>query len=272
MPIYMDRHKMPEGVSPKDVEGAHHADMQVQDKYGVNFLTYWFDQQAGAVFCLADAPDSVSLNHVHGEAHGNIPSDIIEVDLSEVDLYLGKISKPVEGVPVESPLRAILFTDLEGSTDMFTIFGDGEAVRLFEIHDRIIRDAISEFNGREVKHTGDGFLIAFDRVSAAIRCAVRIQQSFEDYNSNAPDKPLHVRMGLNAGQPIERGEDLFGVVVNLASRFCDHAEPGQILSTGVIFQLIEAEEDLQKLISEREKSYFKGFPHATQVYEIRWDL
>jgi class 3 adenylate cyclase len=275
MPVYMDRHKMPPGISLKDVEGAHHADMQVQDKYGVNFLTYWFDQEDGAVFCLADAPSSESLNKVHGESHGSIPHEILEVDLSEVDRYLGRISDPEKdssgNVNIDSPLRTILFTDLKGSTDMITNFGDVEAIRLLEIHDKIIRDAISKFRGREVKHTGDGFLVAFVSASNAINCAVEIQRMFKDYNSQAPDKPLNVRIGLNAGQPIERGGDLFGMVVNLASRFCDHAIPGQILSTGIIFQLLDKEKNLQQRFSERDKSYFKGFPHAIQVYEIKWD-
>jgi len=273
MPIFMDRHNLPEGTTHKDVTGAHHADMQTQDKYDVKFLTYWFDQGAGGVFCLADAPDAEALNKVHGESHGDIPNEIIEVDLSEVELFMGDLSKPIEDATgtliANHPLRTILFTDLQDSTDMITSFGDAEAIRLFEIHDKIIREAIAKYHGREIKNMGDGFLIVFDDVSDAIKSAVEIQQRFEDYNTKAPSKPLNVRIGLNAGQPVQRGGDLFGMVVNLASRFCDHAEPGQILSSGVIYQLLKAEPDLQELFHERGKAYFKGFPNAMQIYEVK---
>ncbi len=73
MPTYMDRHKMPEDATPEDVEQAHHADMHIQDKYKVNFLTYWFDQKANAVFCLAHSPDEAAMENVHGESHAIFP-------------------------------------------------------------------------------------------------------------------------------------------------------------------------------------------------------
>ncbi len=274
MPIFMDRHTMPEGTTMKDVENAHHADMHAQNKHGVNFLTYWYDPNAGCVFCVADAPDSAAIENVHGEAHGNIPHDIVEVDLGNVQAFMGEIKDPEKdsegNLQVEDSVRCIMFTDLEDSTEMLSFLGDAEAIRLLEIHDNLVRQAVIKNKGREVKHTGDGFLISFNKVEDAVQSSIDIQNAFKAYNANSEGQTLRVRIGLNAGQPIERGGDLFGMVVNLASRFCDHAKPGQILTTGIIFHLLKKVPTLRNRFKELEKSYFKGFAHATQVYEIEW--
>lgn len=271
MPIYMDRHTMPEGTTPEDMAHAHHADMEKQDEHDVNFLTFWFDQKAGCVFCLADAPNEESITAVHGAAHGNIPTDIVEVDLSDVEDFLGRISDP-EGDPgglvmVDIPLRCIIFTDLKGSTDMTATMGDITAIALFAKHDEIVRDVLPKFDGREVKHTGDGFMLVFEDVAESVRCAVAIQKAFAAYNETAKHS-LQVRIGINAGQPIERGNDFFGIAVNLASRTCDYAEADKILVTGIIHTLLNENPEVQKSLINPQKAYFKGFAHAVQLYEI----
>ncbi|HVM30412.1 MAG TPA: DUF4242 domain-containing protein [Candidatus Limnocylindrales bacterium] len=75
MPTYMDVHHLP-GVKATDVAGAHEADMQVQDKYGVNYRHYWVDEEQGKVFCLVDAPDRETAARVHREAHG-LEADVL---------------------------------------------------------------------------------------------------------------------------------------------------------------------------------------------------
>lgn len=273
MPIYMDRHNMPEGMSHEDVAHAHHADKEKQEEFDVNFLTYWFDQKAGCVFCLVDAPDKESVNNVHGASHGDIPVDIIPVDLTDVETFLGRISAPEKNadghVHIDSPLRAILFTDLKDSTVMTQTLGDIEAIALFGEHDQIIRNCFPAHNGREVKHTGDGFMVAFDNVADSVHCAITIQKAFVSYNETARHE-MHVRIGINAGQPIERGGDFFGITVNLASRTCDYAEADTILVTGVVHKLLSAHPDLQNSMSPPEKAYFKGFAHAVQIYKVKY--
>ena len=84
MPIYMDRHEM-EGLTAKDVAHAHEMDIEVQEKYGVKILTYWYDQDRGTGFCLIDAPDKETAARLHRDTHGNVPLDVIDVDLSAVE-------------------------------------------------------------------------------------------------------------------------------------------------------------------------------------------
>jgi hypothetical protein len=79
MPLFMDVHKMEGGVSASDVAKAHQADVETQDKYGVNYKSYWVDEGAGRIFCLVEAPDADTAHTVHREAHGLVADEIYEV-------------------------------------------------------------------------------------------------------------------------------------------------------------------------------------------------
>jgi len=79
MPLYLDHHKKVDGLTAEAVAGAHERDLEVQGKYGVNYLHYWFDEGSGQVFCLVEAPDAEAAHAVHREAHGLVAGDITEV-------------------------------------------------------------------------------------------------------------------------------------------------------------------------------------------------
>jgi hypothetical protein len=79
MPLYMDVHQKVEGLTADAVAGAHARDLEVQEKHGVNYLKYWFNEGSGTVFCLVDAPSAEAAAAVHQEAHGLLADDITEV-------------------------------------------------------------------------------------------------------------------------------------------------------------------------------------------------
>lgn len=79
MPLFMDVHNIEGGVSADDVAGAHKADLETQGKYGVNYLRYWVDEDAGRVFCLVEAGSAEDANTVHREAHGLVADQIFSV-------------------------------------------------------------------------------------------------------------------------------------------------------------------------------------------------
>ena len=80
MPLFMDVHeKLPDGATAADVAGAHQEDLKIQEKYGVNYKSYWVDEANGKVFCLVEAPDAESAITVHREAHGLVADSIYEV-------------------------------------------------------------------------------------------------------------------------------------------------------------------------------------------------
>jgi hypothetical protein len=79
MPLYMDMHNLDGGVKAEDVAGAHRADVETQEQYGVHYLRYWVDEGQGKIFCLVDAPDADAANRVHREAHGLVADAIYPV-------------------------------------------------------------------------------------------------------------------------------------------------------------------------------------------------
>ena len=79
MPLYLDVHNKVDGATSDALAHAHRKDLEVQHKYGVNYLRYWFDEGTGKVFCLVEAPSKEAAAAVHREAHGVMADDIIEV-------------------------------------------------------------------------------------------------------------------------------------------------------------------------------------------------
>ena len=80
MPLYMDIHKDVEGLTVDAVIGAHEKDLEAQEKHGVKYLKYWFNEDSGNIFCLVEAPSKEAAAAVHREAHGLVADEIIEVN------------------------------------------------------------------------------------------------------------------------------------------------------------------------------------------------
>lgn len=123
-----------------------------------------------------------------------------------------------------------MFTDLVSSTALTEQQGDEAAQRILEIHDEVVRRALESNGGVEVKHTGDGIMAAFESAVDAARCAGIVLDRLRR-------ESVAVRVGLNAGEPVSRDGDLYGISVNLAARVCDAAEAGQALATAVVRDL-----------------------------------
>lgn len=79
MPLFLDEHRKVEGLTAQAVAEAHKKDLEVQDKYGVRYRTYWFHEGSGKVFCLVEAPSKEAAEQVHREAHGLVADEITEV-------------------------------------------------------------------------------------------------------------------------------------------------------------------------------------------------
>ncbi len=261
VPLFMDRHEAA-GATAEDVAKAHMADLQVQDRYGVRYISYWFDPDRETIFCLADAPDKDAAEGVHREAHGLMATDIIEVDFDLVKRFLGQIYEPAPGEPIaQSAFRTILFTDMTGSTQLSQSSGDEAVMKVLRVHDRIVRSSLQACNGHEVKHTGDGIMACFRSVVDAARCAVRVQQEL----ATAEEDVLGVRVGMAAGEPVNENGDFFGATVNLAARICDAATAGDILASNAVREL-----SLGKGFAWDDKGELtlKGFDHPVHVHQL----
>jgi class 3 adenylate cyclase len=135
-----------------------------------------------------------------------------------------------------SAFRTILFTDLVGHTEMMRRLGDEKGRAVLREHEALTREVLKQHGGSEVKTMGDGFLASFPSVTRAVECAVALQRAFAQHNTSAGE-PLHVRVGLNAGEPIEEDGDLFGETVILAARIASSAEGGEIITSMAVREL-----------------------------------
>ena len=272
MPLFMDIHKL-RGATPDDVAAAHLADLKVQDAHEVRYLSYWFNEQAGRIFCLVEAPSAEAAAAVHREAHGIVADEIIEVEKGTVRALLGDAETNSVGAVVraggggvDTGIRTIMFTDMEGFTTVTQRLGDVEALKVLRVHDAIIREALASHGGREVKHTGDGIMAVFSSAFSAVDCAIAVQRALDVHNRNAADTPLRVRIGLSAGEPVEDNADLFGATVQLAARACAHARPGQILVSNVVAELC-----IGKLVNFIDVGELpvKGFEKPIRFHEVQ---
>jgi class 3 adenylate cyclase len=236
MPMYLDRHDAP-GVTPDQLAQAHLQDLEVQDRYNVKYLSYWFDPSVGSVFCLAEGPNPEALTAVHREAHGLEASAIIEVEHRTLQAFMGPppAHPPGEGY-VAPGVRAILFTDICNSTAMTQRLGDAGAMAVLREHDKLVRSALETHGGREVKHMGDGIMASFSSVAASVDGALAIQDALRSRNQGA-EVPIDLRIGIAAGEPVTDNEDLFGAAVQLAARLCTAAPPGGVVVSVAVREL-----------------------------------
>ena len=265
VPFYMDRHEF-SGLTAADAANMHLKDMVLQDRFGVQLITYWFDYDRQSAFCLAKAPNGEALTALHRESHGAIPNQVIEVDERVVERFMGGIVQHQPGEPyVETAFRTILFTDLEGSTSLTQRLGDARAMALLRTHDEIIRDSVRRHGGSEVKHTGDGLMAAFPSVTGAIGSAVQVQRRFADEAGTG--FPLRIRIGMSAGEPVTEHSDFFGAAVQLAARLADRAVPGTVLVSSTVRDLA-----LGKgfVFLKRGRLRPKGFVESVHVFELVW--
>jgi len=266
--MYLDRHDAP-GITAEELAEAHRLDTEVQEKYGVRYSTYWFDPEHGTVFCLAEGPNERAVVAVHEEAHGQLPSAVIELDpTAPLNALLGPLpTHPVGTAYAESAMRAIVFTDIRGSVAQTMELGDDGHMEVLRAHNDIVRRGLEEQGGREVKHTGDGIMAAFASVSSAVEFAINAQRAFAEWNTES-ETPLHVGVGISAGEPVTGdNEDLFGAVVQLAARLCGAAEAGDITVSVAVRELC-----LGKRFSfvERGPMPLKGLPEPVHVYAVAW--
>jgi len=267
MPLYMDRHEVP-GATPEALAAAHEQDLNVQLNHGVRYLTYWFEEETGHVFCLAEGPSAQAVEDVHREAHGLLATSIIEVQPGSLNGFFGKIPEHPPGEAyVDSAVRAVLFTDICDSTAMTQKLGDLASMELVREHDVLVRAALGAHKGNEVKHTGDGIMASFPSVSAAVEAAIAVQVELAKRNATAENK-LEVRIGISAGEPVTEAADLFGAAVQLAARLCSTCEPGGI-SVSVAVRELCIGKGLR--FDDGGTVELKGFAEPTQIYAVNFD-
>jgi class 3 adenylate cyclase len=176
---------------------------------------------------LAEHIPGAKFVELPGEDHVIWAGDQTQL-LDEIEEFLTGIRPPPAS---ERVLLTVLFTDIVGSTSIVTDMGDHRWKELLQRHDDDVRRELRRHDGTEVKTTGDGFLAAFDGPTRAIHCAIAIQDRMAELD-------LKIRSGVHTGECERRGEDLSGIAVHLASRLLDHAQPGDVVVSRTVKDLV----------------------------------
>jgi len=125
-------------------------------------------------------------------------------------------------------LHALMFTDIVNSTQKTQELGDHGAQQMVHIHNQIVRTALINNYGKEVKHMGDGIMAVFPSSASSVEAAIEIQKNMASHNASQ-DLKFQIRIGINSGEAIAEENDLFGTVVQLAARVCAQAGGDEIL-------------------------------------------
>lgn len=241
MPIYMDVHIVP-GVKARAVAEAHHQDMIHQDEFACKCMTYWIDEERENVFCLIEAPTKEAVIEMHSKAHGLIPNKIIEVSPDVVSSFLGRIYDPSEAVTADDGLkvfadpsfRVLLVIKTADPVLLQFKLGSEKAYELLNQQNETIRKNMARYGGREVEHNGTGFIISFTSASKAVSAALDIQKEIPEYG----DEVTGVQIAINAGEPVEKSNSLFGDTLQLAGYMCTIAGKLQIVVASAVKELV----------------------------------
>jgi class 3 adenylate cyclase len=148
-----------------------------------------------------------------------------------------------------------MFTDIVSSTEKALTSGDSDWVQLLQLHDAVSDDVVDGHGGRVVKGTGDGVLAMFDGPGRGLRAAAELETALEGIG-------LPIRAGLHTGEVELRGDDIAGVGVHIASRVMAAAQPGEILVSRTVRDLV---------VGSQFQFEDRG-PHQLKGVQGLWDL
>ena len=155
-------------------------------------------------------------------------------------------------------LATVLFTDIVDSTTRAIDLGDRRWLDLLERHNALVRRQLLRFRGREIAHTGDGFLAAFDGPARAIRCACAIVDEVHDLG-------LSIRAGLHTGECEVIGGNIAGIAVHTGARVAAKALADEVLVSSTVRDLV-AGSDIE--FRERGPHELKGLPGERQLFAV----
>jgi class 3 adenylate cyclase len=168
---------------------------------------------------------------------------------------------------IDRRLAAILSADVVGYSRLMGIDETGTLGALRAHRAELIDTTIAEHNGRVVKLMGDGLLVEFASAIDAVECAVAIQQGMAVRNAKVPDdRMIAFRIGINLGDVIIEGDDIFGDGVNVAARLQEIAERGGIYISGTVFEQVDGKVDLN--FADRGNQQFKNIAKPIRVYRV----
>jgi len=187
-------------------------------------------------------------------------------------LFSKDLLKP--STPLKVASCAILFSDLTGSTALYSVAGDAAAFRLVDDHFDVLRKVIDEHGGAVVKTMGDAVMASFIEPLACVRAATACLHAFEKFRLEAMNGELTgIKLGLHAGPcyviTANDAIDYFGQTVNCASRIQHCAETGELVFEAEVFDRMPAEDQAKLRLIERFETRVKGVEHALRLVRTK---
>lgn len=162
----------------------------------------------------------------------------------------------------------VMFTDIAGSTAMTHEKGNLAAQEVVRAHNTVVREALAKTGGKEIKHTGDGIMASFKKVTDSLLATQQMQLMIRMHNAQNPGIPLKVKIGINAGRAVEEENDLYGVTVQMAARVVDKAKADMILVSNTVHGLAQGG---NWRFVQRGPYYLKGIDGPVYLQEFVWD-
>ncbi len=174
--------------------------------------------------------------------------------------------EPTGGLRVQ---RAVLFSDIIGSTSYFERFGDEAGVAMLALHHDAALPVMQKHGGRLVKKIGDALMVAFETPDQAIQAAIETQRILANLKDLRTGEPCLERIGIGYGSVFEQDGDLFGDVVNTAARIENMGEGGQILCSAAAYEALDYRLDCPVRLFDAVP--VRGHVQSIDIFEICWD-
>lgn len=251
MPLFLDLHELPEGITAAHVAEMHQADLDVEHKYNCRGLTYWCDEKRKTAFCLIDAPNKQALIDLHENSHGAIPTRIIEVNDTIVESFLGRIEDPEKAKNVklniinDPAFRTLMIIKLKRTTLRRTEMEILNAA--LRGYTTSITTLVSEHNGRLVRKEGSTFLLSFASVTDAVHCGLGIRAVY--HRVITPD--LTFKIGISSGIPVTDKDGIFEDTIKTSDYLSDIVR-GDFSITAEVKDLYEGENQNKPLPKKEE--------------------
>jgi class 3 adenylate cyclase len=165
-------------------------------------------------------------------------------------------------------MMTIVFTDIEGSTELMERLGEDPWLELMLRHNKLVRSVVASYDGDVVKSQGDGFMLVFGSAAAALSCVVELQRAMTRLSATDRTRSLHIRIGVHTGNVFHAEHDFFGRAVILAARITAQARGGEVLISASCKEYTERLERWS--YGEPALVSLKGLAEAQCLYPLEW--
>jgi len=276
MPVFMDLHYVP-GISAQGVAEAHRQDVLIQKDFNCTCLTYWIDEARNSAFCLIEAPDENAVRELHNKAHGLTPHQIIQVNHTIVESFLGRIYDPQNldlrdgnlKVFNDPAFRILVLINYLNPIILQKRIGPKAVIDWCRVYNINVEHLSSEFDCEITEHHEPvNTILSFTSSSEAVKYAIALLNSF----SNEQREIMNLQISVTAGEPVAKSTRLFGETLDLGRMLLYVSKPDLIGVTSTLKDLLLQNPENDKLsIFKLSASEEKILKQLLGIIELNMD-